>query len=284
MLIPRVEKQEELETFFAHKQMDRGLIEFAIGDLGVAQSLPAAVDGVDAIALIYPALDFEVSQLEGLAAAVASTCADQPLRHIVHLSAIGADVDAPTRLGRLMGRAEHCVAGIGMPFTHVRPHMFLLMQNVRSFAAEIQRDRVLRLPLGHARTSWIDARDIARVIAALIVKPGNNDGVTLTGPEALTGQDIADMIGLAAGYSVTFEDLPPEKAHGRLLSNGMQSWLVADSLTMFEAFRAGVAAGVSPMVEQLTGSRGTRFNDFAFEYAWAFRQGEDAGQLSGWLN
>lgn len=284
VLIPRVEKQEELETWFAHNQMDRALIEFAIGDLSVAASLGAAVDGVDAIAVIYPGLEFELAHLENLATAVTMSSADKPLRHIVHLSAIGADVDAPTRLGQGMGHAERCIEGMGMPFTHVRPHMFLLMQNVRSFAAEIQRDRVLRLPLGQARTSWIDARDIARVIATLIVKPGTNEAITLTGPEALTGQDMADMIGSAAGYTVTFEDLAPEKAHGRLLGNGMQSWLVADSLTMFEAFRAGVAAGISPMVEQITGNQSLRFNEFAFEYAWAFRQGEAEGQLSGWLN
>lgn len=279
-LLPRADKQQELEDWFVEREMERSLIEFVIGDLSQPASLPAAVEGIDAVALIYPALEFEVAHIEALTAVLAG----KPLRHFVHLSAIGADPHAPTRLGRLMAETQQAIEGLGVPFTHVQPHMFLLMQNIRSFAEEIQRDRALRLPLGQSRTSWIDARDIARVISALVVDEGNNETLVLTGPEALTGQDLADMIGAAAGYAVSFEDLTPEQARQRLLASKMQPWLVEDSLTMFEAFRAGVAAGVSPVVERITGSRGRRFNQFAFEYAWAFRQGEREGQLSGWLN
>lgn len=280
VLIPRADKQAELDDWFAAGKLDRSLIEFAIGDLDDPESLPAAVANVDAIVLIYPALDFDVAHVEALA----KVAAGLPLRHIVHLTGIGADVNAPTRLGRMMAEAERIVASIGVPFTHVQPHMFLLMQNIRSFAAEIQRERTLRLPLGDARTSWIDARDIGRVLAAVVVETGNNETIVLTGPESLTGQELAELIGSAAGYVVSFEDLSPGQARQRLLASRMQPWLVEDSLIMFEAFRAGVAAGVSPAIERLTGSRARRFNQFAYEYSWAFRQGEEEGQLSGWLD
>jgi len=133
-------------------------------------------------------------------------------------------------------------------------------------------------------TMALDARDISAAIARVVVGAGTGQTHVLTGPEALSGVDIVEMLGRTAGYRLRFEDLEPEVARKRMLAAKMQPWLVEDSLVMFEAFRAGVAAGVSPTLRQLIGNEGRRFNQFAYEYAWAFRKGEAEGQLSGWLN
>jgi len=279
-LIPNEHKRAELDTWFDERRLDRRLLDIAVGDLADPASLGPALEGVERAVIIYPALNADVSMVEAFAAAAAG----RELQHVVHLSAIGASREAPTRLGRLFGTCEQIVAGLGVPYTHLQPHMFLLMQNIRSFAEEIQNQQVLRLPLGRGRSTWIDARDISAAIARVVVGAGTGQTHVLTGPEALSGVDIVEMLGRTAGYRLRFEDLEPEVARKRMLAAKMQPWLVEDSLVMFEAFRAGVAAGVSPTLRQLIGNEGRRFNQFAYEYAWAFRKGEAEGQLSGWLN
>lgn len=86
--------------------------------------------------------------------------------------------------------------------------------------------------------------------------------LALTGPEALTDSEAADVIGAAIGRTVRYVDLPPEQLAGGMRSSGAPDWLV-ESIVALEGVKAnGWAAEVSPVVESVLGEKGERLSNF----------------------
>src|SRR5262245_5246691 len=76
--------------------------------------------------------------------------------------------------------------------------MFLQSSFFLVWAAQtIRRDGTIRLPFGSGRTSSIDTRDVAEVIAAILEKPAGHVGKVYE----LTGPKSQDLHGLAAEYA-----------------------------------------------------------------------------------
>ena len=66
-------------------------------------------------------------------------------------------------------------------------------------------------PIGEARVSVVDVRDIAAVAAAALTERGHEGRTyTITGPEAVTHRQIALAIGASVSRNVAFVDVPPE--------------------------------------------------------------------------
>jgi hypothetical protein len=99
---------------------------------------------------------------------------------------------------RLSSVQFHGITDDAMPSTvNVRPTAFLQHPFFSEWAAEsIARDSTIRLPFGTGRTSPIDARDVAEVIAAILVSPATHIGKICE----LTGPRSQNMHGVAAEY------------------------------------------------------------------------------------
>ena len=99
---------------------------------------------------------------------------------------------------RMHWLGEQATNWSGLPVVHVRATVFLQHFFFSRWAAEsIAKDGTIRLPFGNARTSPIDARDVAEVIAALLEHPEAHLGrvIELTGPKS------QDMRAMATDYS-----------------------------------------------------------------------------------
>jgi uncharacterized protein YbjT (DUF2867 family) len=112
---------------------------------------------------------------------------------------------------RLHWLGEQALNWSGLPVVHVRATVFLQHPFFSQWAAEsIARDNTIRLPFGSAKTSPIDTRDVAEVIAAVLESPEPHVGrvIELTGPKS------EDMRAMAAEYSealdrtITYVDVP----------------------------------------------------------------------------
>jgi NAD(P)H dehydrogenase (quinone) len=89
--------------------------------------------------------------------------------------------------------AEQVMNWSGIPVVHVRATAFLEHFFFSSWAAEsIEKDGVIRLPFGNAKTSPIATDDVASVVAAILKEPNGHIGKVyeLTGPKS---QDITAM-------------------------------------------------------------------------------------------
>jgi uncharacterized protein YbjT (DUF2867 family) len=247
-----------------------GAIEWVHGDLSAPDTLPRALDGVER-AFLLSAAEPRQAELEErfIAAARAAGVA-----HVVKLSALGAAPDAPFAGGRLHARIERALERSGLAFTHLRPHT--LMQNLLRSAALIRDQGKLVAPMGAARISLIDARDVAAVAAAVLREGSRHAGkcYELTGPEALSYAIVAADLGAAAGHAVTYVDVPPAAARQAMLQRALPAWLVDNILDLHACFRDGQWSEIKPATRELLGRPARTFRDFARDHAHVFRRGQ----------
>src|SRR5829696_7899088 len=89
------------------------VVELSRGDLSDAESVKEALDGVERMFLLSPP-DQRMRELELIAIAAAR---EVGVKHLVKLSAIGADPSATGFFLREHGHAEQAVRESGIPFT-----------------------------------------------------------------------------------------------------------------------------------------------------------------------
>ncbi len=137
-------------------------------------------------------------------------CKSAGVRHVVKYS--GAETGfrrSKFRFADMHAQAEEYLEQSGLDFTHLRPSGFMQVY-LRETPSILQRGE-LRLPMGDITLAPIDAIDIAKIAVRLLQAPGQEGKVyRLTGPEALTTADIADLIAKAAGRSVRYVPITPE--------------------------------------------------------------------------
>src|SRR5690606_8524033 len=112
------------------------------------------------------------------------------VEQVVALTAMGMEVRDDLAIRRL----ERHIASLGVDYTFLRPN--LLMQNFRRdfLGDRIRRTGSFAMPLGEARVSMVDGRDVAAVAAAALTTRDHCDAAyTLTGPESLTHREMADI-------------------------------------------------------------------------------------------
>ncbi|HET7391920.1 MAG TPA: NmrA family NAD(P)-binding protein [Nitrososphaeraceae archaeon] len=96
------------------------------------------------------------------------------VKHIIKLSAMGAESELGSTILRLHGREEKIIEESGIPFTFLRPAAF--MQNfITQFGHTIRTQNTFYVPAGDAKMSFVDTRDIA-AIATRILTNNNNGG------------------------------------------------------------------------------------------------------------
>jgi uncharacterized protein YbjT (DUF2867 family) len=190
--------------------------------------------------------------------------------HVVKFSGLGASADSPSELMRQHGETDAALAASGLPFTILRPNSF--HQNLLWSAGTIKDHGAFYLPVGDARQSLVDVRDIADVAAAVLTGVGH-EGRTyeITGPESLSYHDVAGHLSAALGKPVRYVDVPPESALDAMLEAGMPEWNARAVTALYGVFAAGHAARTTDVVGRITGREPISFAQFARDHADAFR-------------
>ena len=198
----------------------------------------------------------------------ADLAAEAGIRQLVVLSQLGADEDSPVRFLRYHGVVERHVRDLGVAYTFLRPNLYF--QGLLALAGPISAQGRLYAPIGDARVSAIDVRDIAAAAAVALTEAGHEDAIyTLTGPSAITHTQIAGALTAALDREVTFVDVPPQ-AFADSLSGVLPPWQVDGLLEDYAHYRRGEAALVSPAVAEITGRAPIDIQQFARDYAGAF--------------
>jgi uncharacterized protein YbjT (DUF2867 family) len=121
-------------------------------------------------------------------------------------------------------------------FTHTILRPAWVMQNFTDDHLPIV-DGLLMVPSGGGAEAFVDALDIAEVAVETLLYPAEHAGAaySLTGPEALTFDDVATTIAAVSRRPVTYQDI------------GQEAWING-------AIAAGVPADYAKMLKWLTGS------------------------------
>jgi uncharacterized protein YbjT (DUF2867 family) len=194
------------------------------------------------------------------------------IRKTVRMSAQSASPDAAIQLGRWHFAVEKAVEESGIPFTILRPANF--MQNFLTFGMPetIKGQSTFYAPMGDAKISVIDTRDISAVAARVLVEPGHEGKrYDLTGDESLSNQEIAEIISKALGRKITYVNIPPAKAAEAMAGSGMPAWLV-EMLSELNAFgAAGNLAAVKPDTGFILKRKSITFSQFVQDHLSTFK-------------
>ena len=240
--------------------------EAVAGDFEKPETLGPALEGVERALLLTPPTPDTVGQQRDFIKAAAGA----GVRHVVKLSAVGADAGAPEGFGKWHGQSENLLKTSGLKWTMLRPNFF--MQNLLGQARQIAATGAIYQPLGDARASFIDARDIAAVAARTLTEDGHEEQTyTLTGPEALSYHDIAAKLSEATGRTIDYVPVSPEQFRAGALGAGLPEWLVSALERLNELFASGAAAEVTDDVRRIGRKEPTTFEQFARDNAEAFK-------------
>jgi len=168
-------------------------VEQVVSDLDRPETIDAALAGVDRLFL----LTTQSSRQPDWERTVIEAAARAGVTHLVKLSVFRADEQSPLQFARQHRQAELALERSGLASTIVRP--VFLMQNLRAMV----RGGAIYTAAGDGRVAMIDARDIAAVAVAALTTPGHGGKIyTLTGPEALTFDDVASNLSQQSGKQI----------------------------------------------------------------------------------
>jgi uncharacterized protein YbjT (DUF2867 family) len=128
---------------------------------------------------------------------------------------------------------------------------------------------VVTAPSGGGTEAFVDADDIAAVAAETLLDPAAHAGAryTLTGPQALTFREAADIIAAVAGRPVFYHDIDQETWINGALAAGVP----ADYAVMLRWLTGAVIAGDGSTptddIEKVTGRKPATFREFAERHA-----------------
>ncbi|HYZ60412.1 MAG TPA: SDR family oxidoreductase [Nitrososphaeraceae archaeon] len=250
------------------KASDR--VETVLIDYNKPETLKEALNQVDKLFLLTP----DVPNAHELASNAVIEAKKAGVGHIVKQSVMGADLEADVGTLRLHRQAEKIIEESGIPFTFLRPNEF--MQNFVNFhSPSIKNNNAFYLPLEDAKVSLVDVRDIAAVAVKSLMEDGNdkhkNKTYLITGPEALSYHQAAEILSNATGKKISYVNISEEEAIGAMKEMGMSDWLINTISELHDYFREGNASEVSFAVEEVTGKKPISFSQFAKDNVEAFK-------------
>lgn len=220
-------------------------------DLEQPATLSAAFHNVDRLFLVGPQADPEFgAHVKPIVQAARAA----GIGFVLRLSALGADADGSFTLAVQHGRAEKHVIDSGIAWTILQPTFF--QDNLINFGGDgIRNHGSVFGASGDGKVSYISSADIARVSAAILTDPSGHVGqrYVLTGGEALSSAELAQLTSDVLGKPITYVDLPEAQLAAGMRQTGMPDWFIDSFIALEGIKRAGYAEAVSPAVEQITG-------------------------------
>lgn len=241
-------------------------IDTVVIDYNKPETLRDALRGVDKLFLLSAGGTVQIEQ-ERRAVDAAKAAG---VKHVVKLSVWGADSEGFS-FAKIHRAGEKAIEKSGLAWTFLRPNGF--MQNMANYnAATIKTQGAFYGGTGNAKISHVHAKDIAAVAVKTLTETGHeNKAYSLSGPEALTYDEIAQKIGKAAGRDVKYVDLPDDQLRGGMLGAGIPAQYADALIDLNQYYRKDTASKVTDDVKRVTGRAPISFEQYAKENAGAFK-------------
>jgi len=94
--------------------------------------------------------------------------------------------------------------------------------------------------------------------------------LALTGPVAVTFDDVAAELSAVAGRPVAFVPVPDDAAVGQLVASGAPEWFATNLVRQFGLLRDGVQAHANDTVHAVLGRQPRSVAAFVRDYAGVF--------------
>jgi uncharacterized protein YbjT (DUF2867 family) len=149
-----------------------------------------------------------------------------------------------------------------MAWTFLRPNSF--MQNVVTFMGEtIKAESAFYSASGGAKIAHVDGRDIAAVTVKALTEPTHGgQAYTLTGPEAITYDELSQELSAVLGRSIHHISLPPEDLKHGMLAEGLPEAIAERMLDLERYYREDQASRITNDIQRVTGQEPRRFAQY----------------------
>ncbi|WP_126968885.1 NmrA family NAD(P)-binding protein [Xanthomonas arboricola] len=238
-----------------------------VADLTDVASMRAALSSMRTLFLLNAVTPDEVTQ-----ALIALNLAKEAgIERIVYLSVIHADryTNVPHFTGKYT--VERMIESLDIAATILRPAYF--MQNEAMIQQTIQQYAVYPMPIGSAGVAMIDARDIADIAVAELLRrdraPAALERVTLelVGPHAVTGPSAAKVWSAALGREIAYAGDDVAAFEAQMAAYG-PSWLAYDMRLMMAGIQTHgmrAADGAEEKLQAMLGRPLRTYEDFVRE-------------------
>lgn len=188
------------------------------------------------------------------------------VRHVVFLSLIG--VEQARYVPHY--KVETYLKEMGFQTTFLRCSFF--MQNLNTtHLREIKEHSEIFVPVGKARTSFIDARDIGKVAAVTLLESGHaGKNYDLTGSEGLDYWQAAAILSEVLGRKITYRNPNPLHFLLETTRRGTPFMFAVIMLGLYTSTRFGMAETITQEVERLTGQKPVSFRQYSEDFADAW--------------
>ncbi|GMA21870.1 NAD(P)H-binding protein [Arsenicicoccus piscis] len=221
--------------------------EVAAFDYTTAMQQLEALAGLDTLLLVSAP---ESADRMSLHAQVVEAAVAARVRQVVYTSFVGAGPDATFTLAREHGATEELICESGLAHTFARDNFYLDF-----LPALAGSDGVIRGPAGDGKVAAVARADVARCLAAVLTDPAAHQGRSydLTGSQALTLAEAAEIITEVTGRPVRFHDETVEEAYASRADYDAPRWQQDAWVSTYTAIASGELALVTTAVQDLTG-------------------------------
>ena len=242
------------------------LADVVAGDFNDASSLDAACAGIERMLLVSPVHE----QLAAQQGAAIDAARRAGVRRTIKLSGSSWSMREGdmTATGAAHLATEGRLRQSGMDFAIVRPNPFMQGSLDAAILALAQSADPDTLPMarGAARAGVIHIDDIAGVCAhALLAADASNAVHEITGPAALSGDDIAGEASAVLGRRIRYRAIPVEAALERLGRQGIAGYQWLHLRENMLRVAAGYADVVTDEVPLLLGRPARSLREFLVE-------------------
>lgn len=250
------------------KSLKESGAEVILGDLDQPETIIPAVRDVDKIYLLTWNGPTQLQQVENVV--TAATKSGNP--HIVRHSMWGSKISRIIKQGL---QAEELIKSSGLPWTMLKPTFF--MQNTLMAAETISTQGNIYWDMKDGKLGMNDVRDVAEAAFAVITGKGHESkSYILTGPEAISFNDIANIFSRVLERDVNYINVPSEAVLQSMTGMGFPEWIAKGYVELDKGFSENFANSTTQNVEILTGHPARSFEQFANDFAQAFRGSKEA--------
>jgi uncharacterized protein YbjT (DUF2867 family) len=235
-------------------------------DLFRPDTFGPAVDGACGLFLLRPP---PVSRVGPTLNALTDAAVAAGVEHVVFSSVAGADTNRVVPHHRV----ETHLRQYAPSWTILRPGFFA--QNLTdAYRRDIVEDDRIYLPAGTGRVAFIDTRDIGDVAGAVFADPGphRGKGYTLTGPEAVTFDEVTQILSVAVGRAISYQPATVLGYARHLRQQGLPLAQVAVQTVLHTGLRRGDAEAVDPTLPRLLGRPARTIEEYVREHAASWQR------------
>lgn len=239
-------------------------IKTVVLDFEKPETFSAALENVDRIFLMRPP---HISKTKTTFLPFIEAAKQKNVKHIVFLSLIGVENNKIVPHYKI----EKYILASGLPYTFLRAGFF--MQNLNTTHLEdIKKLRKIILPAGNGKTSFIDTRDVAEVGALAL--SGNSHffkKYNLTGDQALTYFEVADILSRELKLTITYKPVPVLTFFRHLKKQGHKTAFALVVIALYLVTRFGKAGSIYPDVANLMKRPPISFELYARDHQHYFK-------------